>query len=123
MRVILFQDQFAPLVEDGTKTQTIRKAARCKPGDVLSLRKWSGKPYRSKQDILQQATCTVVIPVEVGTGPHMDGIALTGIECDDNERAVIAKLDGFDSANEMLEWFKKVHSLPFTGEIIMWEKG
>jgi hypothetical protein len=38
MRVIMFQPRFAGLVEAGLKTQTIRKNARCKIGDTLSLR-------------------------------------------------------------------------------------
>jgi hypothetical protein len=63
MRVIMFQDRFAELVRGGDKCQTIRWSARCRPGDVLSLRRWTGKPYRSKQETLREAVCTAVSPV------------------------------------------------------------
>jgi hypothetical protein len=51
MKVLMFQPRFAPLVEAGTKTQTIRPVRR-RPivvGDELSLRAWTGLPYRSPQ--------------------------------------------------------------------------
>jgi hypothetical protein len=49
----MFQDRFADKVRDGRKLHTIRKTARCKVGDTLSLRRWSGTPYRSKQELLR----------------------------------------------------------------------
>lgn len=54
MRVLMFKEQFAEAVKSGTKLQTIRPP-RKRPinvNDVLSLRKWTGRPYASKQQCL-----------------------------------------------------------------------
>lgn len=111
MRVILFQDRFAKLVLAGTKRQTIRKAARCKPGDELSLRRWTGKPYRSNQEIIRVETCKSVEPVIIREGMSVEElIALDRV----------ATADGFGDALAMLAWFEKTHGLPFEGEIVKW---
>ncbi len=119
MRVILFQPQFAELVRAGTKTQTIRRTARCKPGDKLSLRRWTGKPYRSKQETLRTVTCTAVRSVRIGE-PWPDGLVIDGVEMPTPDRARVARQDGFRCMTEMLDWFDEVHGLPFEGTIIEW---
>ncbi len=108
MRVILFQDRFAELVRTGEKIQTIRKKARCKPGDDLSLRRWTGKPYRSKQETLRNAVCAGVEAVRVTEGPTS------------KDKELFAQADGFESLAEMQDWFRKTHGLPFEGEKIVW---
>ena len=108
MRVILFQDKFAKMVQSGAKKQTIRLTARCKPGDELSLRKWSGKPYRSKQETLLNSVCTRVQDVRIYEGP-----ATATSE-------MLARADGFASHAEMQTWFKNTHGLPFVGQQIEW---
>lgn len=109
MRVLMFKDRFASLVESGEKTRTIRKHARCKPGDTLSLRQWTGRPYRSKQRVLRTAICRNVVPVLIVPGT-------SGAAFED-----LAKADGFSSFAEMKRWFAEVHGLPFEGEMIVWE--
>ena len=49
--VLMCQAQFAPMVESGDKRRTIRPRRKrpVKMGDHVSLRQWTGKPYRSKQ--------------------------------------------------------------------------
>jgi hypothetical protein len=114
MRVILFQDRFAEMVRRGNKRQTIRKSARCKLGDVLSLRKWSGKPYRSKQEVMREAVVAIVYDVEIDA----HGIALDGAPI---SRTLVAICDGFANWPEMREWFHATHGLPFTGHLICWD--
>jgi len=120
MRVILFSSQFAPMVESGAKTQTIRKSARCRPGDTLSLRRWLSGPYRSKQELLRNATCHSISAVCIGLNLDQRGISRGGIELTTEERERFAQADGFSSLSQMLEWFGKVHGLPFTGVVITW---
>ena len=115
MRVILFQDRFADKVRDGSKRQTIRKTARCKPGDILSLRRWKGKPYRSKQEILREAVCSAVTPVEINSF-GADIIGDVFIHCPDT----LARSDGFIGWPEMRDWFQETHGLPFNGFVIEW---
>ena len=52
MRVITFKERFAEPVRSGAKRQTIRKSAGCEVGDILSLRRWTGRPRHSKQELL-----------------------------------------------------------------------
>jgi uncharacterized protein YqfB (UPF0267 family) len=121
MRVILFQSRFAPMVQSGKKTQTIRKKARCQPGDQLSLRQWSGRPYRSKQEELKAVVCTSVSTVSIGHGSEGTGMSINGEELNFHGRHLLAQLDGFMNAIEMRDWFREVHGLPFEGEIIQWD--
>jgi len=119
-RVIVFQYRFADLVRAGKKTQTIRKTARCKPGDQLSLRRWSGRPYRSEQEILRSAVCKTVRYISIGYKPGKWGISVLGVELSESKREAMARADGFESEREMLAWFDKTHGLPFYGELIEW---
>lgn len=120
MRVLLFQDRFAESVRAGEKRQTIRQTARCKPGDTLSLRRWTGKPRRSKQEILALATCLSVSRITLGHGIYHDGVAINDVDCMLLERIAVAEADGFPCSRDMLNWFRQVHGLPFDGVLIRW---
>jgi hypothetical protein len=112
----MFQPQFVELVKSGIKTQTIRKSARCKKGDLLSLRRWTGKAYRSKQEVILEAVCKWVLPVEItNSGIIVDG--QQDVESDDE----LAKWDGFTDFADMRSWFERTHGLPFSGYVIEWE--
>lgn len=117
MRVILFQERFAGKVLYGSKCQTVRKSARCLPGDVLSLRVWKGKPYRSKQTVLFQTVCTEVVPVLIGDRYvcFNDGRPASPQEAD-----AFAHKDGFMCWVDMRDWFEVNHGLPFHGFVIRW---
>ena len=114
MRVINFQPRFATLVRRWAKTQTMRKKARCKPGDTLSLRQWSGRPYRSKQVLIKEVVCKSVAPVCVD---KRDGVTVDGEHVDEED---FARADGFEDFFEMLVWLDATHGLPFHGELISW---
>lgn len=124
MAVLMFQPQFADKVESGQKRQTIRPRRNrpIKVGDKLSLRKWSGKAYRSKQVVLRESECVGVSSVKLWLGSlgHywalVDGISLTAREIE-----TFAVNDGFQNAVAMAEWFDGVHGLPFEGDLIQWE--
>lgn len=124
MRVLMFQDRFAGKVLDGSKPHTMRKTARCKPGYVLSLRRWTGKPYRSKQETLRTETCLSVEPVHMenvrgrGFSVSIDGRSLLLSQIED-----LALADGFDSYADMVSWFLHTHGLPFDGFLISWKEG
>lgn len=112
MKVIMFQPRFAPLVASGVKPYTIRKPRKnpIKVGDKLSLRTWTGKPYRSKQKILRDTVCVNVEPFK------MDTHFIWQLGSDD-----LAKRDGFADAGDMVRWFKDTHGLPFEGVLIEWK--
>jgi hypothetical protein len=117
MIVVMFQPQFEGKIISGVKWHTIRPRGkrRLLVGREISLRVWTGKPYRSKQREFLKATISVLVPVCV----HEKGVRRTdtGFELD---RVWVAIRDGFDSWREMKEWFAKTHGLPFEGNLISW---
>jgi hypothetical protein len=113
--VRMFKPQFAPLVAAGTKCQTVRPTPKRMPkaGDRISLRMWTGKPYRSKQRVLREATISEVAMVDITeTGIAVNSYAAP---CDD-----FAVADGFRNFFELRDWFKATHGLPFEGVVIKW---
>lgn len=116
MRVIMFQPQFEQPILDGIKGSTIRATARCKEGDELSLRLWTGKPYRSKQRELFRTSCQATANVRI----YNDRISLDGMVCTERERDAVVKREGFGSWQAMRDWFQSTHGLPFSGEMIIW---
>lgn len=118
--VYLFKPQFAPLVESGAKLQTVRPTRKRmpKPGDRISLRMWTGKPYRSKQRVLGEAEIVEVSPVRITeTDLWLAGVRQTG-----NQNWTFALADGFPGIREMRNWFADNHGLPFGGIVIKWKK-
>lgn len=116
--VRMFKPEFAPLVESGAKCQTVRPTPRRLPkvGDRISLRMWTGKPYRSKQKILRLATIAKVEPVQICEGGmYRSGKWVPFLKMEEFSRA-----DGFESPAGLIEWFKSTHGLPFNGVAIYW---
>lgn len=113
----MFKPQFAPLVKDGSKRQTIRPTPK-RPvliGSKESWRKWSGKPYRSSQIELAQVVVTNVRAITLaGFGMFI----VSGKDATWDEAQEIARMDGFESLEAMMQWFYKEHGLPFEGILI-----
>ncbi len=109
----MFKPQFAPKVESGEKLQTVRPVPKRlpKPGDEISLREWTGKPYRSKQRVLRESVITKVEPFD------LDAMRFWSR----HERDVFARADGFYDFPEMLSWFIREHGYNFKGIVIYWE--
>ena len=116
-----------PKILDLTKHTTIRKIRKRgnpKLGDVLSLRRWTGKPYRSKQEVIKNVVCTDVNPIFITKQNtivwHGSSFNHPGQVIGDNRNIAIE--DGFASCSDMLDWFEKTHGLPFMGNLIRWEE-
>ncbi len=122
--VRLFKPQFAPLVERGEKLQTVRPTPKRMPktGDRISLRCWTGKPYRSKQRVLKYATISKVQTIWFNGVTILldDPRAEKGLLSREVEEA-FARADGFENLTEMSSWFESNHGLPFTGIVIYWQ--
>jgi hypothetical protein len=117
--VRMFKPQFARMVESGTKCQTVRPTPKRMPkrGDRISLREWTGKPYRSKQRVLREATVDWVQSVRIRTTRiDLDGLPMSAHQADN-----FAKADGFLGANDFIGWFNFTHGLPFDGIVIYWQ--
>jgi hypothetical protein len=120
MTVLTFQPRFAPLVIAGTKSQTVRGVRKrpIKVGDRLSLRRWTGRPYASKQEMLREAVCVETAAVNIGRA--FLELMVNDVELDDAAANDFARRDGFADYSEMLDWFENVHGLPFAGVLIRW---
>lgn len=128
MKVYMFKPQFAQLVHKRKKRTTIRPKRKhpTKIGDVLSLREWTGKPYRSQQRTLTPNTfCIATHDVSMHEEPFSGGGVYFVFELDGKTQSIpeveaIAKDDGFKDGFEMWKWFKETHGLPFRGDLIRW---
>lgn len=128
MPSVKFQARFAPLVQVGQKTQTIRPERKrpIKVGERLLLDTWEGKPYRSKVRRLGNAIVQSVQqikldqiwvkPATLGPVVYVDGKLLWA-----DELLALAIADGFSSVDDFVGWFRQTHGLPFCGVIIRWE--
>lgn len=116
--VRMFQPRFVGLLTSGLKTQTVRKIPKRMPGvgDRLSLRVWTGAPYRSKQEEIEEVVIQAIYPVAI----RNDGMKVNGAELGPRKRDAFARNDGFLDWEELRDWFVKNHSLPFEGIVIHW---
>lgn len=122
MPSLLFQYRFAGLVARAIKEQTIRPPRKrpIRVGDRLSLRAWADKPYRSKQIVLREATCSRVATIEIDETFQEIVFVVDGQRLEQEQWARLARDDGFACTTDMLNWFREVHGLPFRGVLISW---
>ena len=125
MPALNFKQEFADLVESGKKRQTIRAYRKDgrdpKPGDTLYL--YTG--MRTKQcRKLGEAVCGGVYTFGLSWSWQERGIVAvrTGRGCPVHGGEEVATQDGFESLADMVDWFEKVHGLPFEGVLIRWGK-
>lgn len=115
MPALNFSSQFADAVESGRKTQSIR-ALRKRPfqvGDKLFF--YTG--MRTKQ--CRKLGEGIIVSVDE---IKIDGLGiLINKHCIPIDFDKFAKADGFNSWQEMYDWFQKTHGLPFAGQLIRWE--
>lgn len=129
MPVLNFQARFAEIVRTGSKRQTIRARRKDfrnpKRGDRLYL--YTG--MRTKQcRKLGEARCLSVEGIQVlGDKPSGEYGVFTYDRnwpgrTTEKRHELLARNDGFESFDEMLDWFRKTHGLPFDGLLIRWGK-
>lgn len=126
MPQLSFAAEFADLVADGRKRQTIRKPRKgrqIKVGDTLHL--MSG-PYSGKRRRLGVVECESVFRIRiteqslhVGMDPKCG--CCFARAANGRERKGLAQLDGFEDYTSMREWFERNGGLPFEGYLIKWD--
>lgn len=123
--VKMFQPRFIPLVEAGTKRQTVRpepKGLRDQDwpevGDLFSGRQWIGEPYRSKQRKLAEGLIyrVEVIRITFRNGGPVIKLGARFLERAEAER--FARADGFCDLDDLIRWFGD--RIPFKGLAIFW---
>jgi hypothetical protein len=111
-----FKKQFAGLVEEGVKTQTIRQMRKrpIRVGDDLYL--FTGL-RTSKCRKLMTTIATEVIAISI----DQDEVVLG---CDPLRRDQVyelARADGFESVSEFKDFFRSHYGFPFFGQLIKWQ--
>lgn len=124
------------MVIDGLqKNHTIRPGSRFKVGEMVSLRIWSDKPYRSKQIEFAQVEVKKVWSIEINNrfGAASFEVVINGViysqlhygnDKDVNKPGLImlAKNDGLE-LDDFTSWFEmhpKKTGLRFAGQIVCW---
>jgi len=112
-----FKKEFADKIRRGEKHQTIRRVRKRKTkiGDTLYL--YTG--MRTKTcELIHNEKCKYIqrIIIENGCIKTLRRTMIVGTI----EAEKFARLDGFDSALQMIFWFRETYGLPFHGEIIYW---
>ncbi len=119
MTELSFAAEFADLVADGRKCQTIRLPRKDgrdpKPGDTLYLK---AGPYSGKRRNLGVVKCTSIEPIKIEEA----GVTL-GCRCrpwwsDFTRRFTLA--DGFEFSRDMWRYFRRNGGLPFEGYLLKW---
>lgn len=119
MKVLMFQNGFAEAIKSGEKGQTIRprrKRVKIQIGDPVSLRKWSGPPYQSKQETLRESEITDVSEITISKS----GVKILGCPIPDGGLDDFARADGFDDWASMIDWFQANYGPHFEGDLITW---
>jgi hypothetical protein len=121
--VRMFKPRFAPLVEAGTKLQTIRPVPKRmpRPGDTVSLRAWTGRPMWSKMRVLREARITGVSDILIARDRVWYGGLAPYKLTTTRDLNDFARDDGFKFWQDMVAWFEAEHGLPFKGILIAWE--
>lgn len=128
MPALNFSAQFATLVEDGIKCQTIRAPrkdgrAHCKVGDTIKL--YTGMRTKSCR-LLRTARVTRIDAVNIGfwdmalNGSRLIADLYKLPDSQSLSDSDFAKADGFPDYATMCAWFDKTHGLPFHGSVIYW---
>jgi len=119
MPALNFQNQFVPMVADGTKLHTIRRKRKnpIKVGQMLQL--YTG--MRTKQcEMIAARLCTAVVPVVIY--PNLGRVVLGGkmLSLDDTLRFAIR--DGFANQMDFFKFFERYPQevLEREMEVIYW---
>ena len=112
-----FKPQFAPMVESGRKTQTIRKVRKypTKPGQIAYL----NTGMRTKH--FRRLGFGMILDVNDFKIVNDWGFVIDDVVFTDPEALrLMASCDGFNSWESFVKFFKNHYGLPFDGEIIKW---
>ena len=124
-----FQERFIAPIRAGAKRQTIRaigKRRHAVKHDRIQL--YTGMRTPTCRKIVEpDPICTGTYPIEIEVGQCDDGYAIGRIVLDGVERIaptvrfLIARRDGFDSLDEMADFFGNTHGPGiFRGVLITW---
>ena len=110
---------FRQALFEGRKIHTIRANASgyFKDGDIISIREWSGKPYRSKQEVILDGVQIGIEPIII----ESNGVIMNAYVGSGSVYITLAWLAVNDGLNykDFVNWFgKQGEPSRFVGSII-----
>lgn len=123
MTVFIFQPRFVQPILARKKRQTIRETSRCEPNDILSLRAWESKAYRSRQvEIIPPVVCDSVLPLRLSLVPfdNRADIAIGSTVLTHDEVCRFVRADGFDCVSDFVGHWVHLGIIDFDGYLIEW---
>ncbi len=124
--LIGFKARFAPKVESGEKTQTIRARGKRRPprvGEKLQL--YTGLRTQYARKLRQDAECIRVTPISISPAqrlvsmPTGEGQSARWQTLDVEAIEQLARADGFESAAGFFDFFEQAGG-SFSGYLIEW---
>ena len=116
-----FKKRFAPAVESRQKRQTIRArrkdGRRPVPGE--QVRCYTGM-RTSACRVLGDFTCFVVSSIQIYDDGERVAIVVDGNRLSFEETVALAKADGLNGRDDLIQFFSETHGLPFEGFITQW---
>ncbi len=117
--VFMVQERFVEPIKRGTKYTTIRPVRKRLPkrGALVTIKRWRGKPYRSKQEVVAEGRLVEVMPIII----FETSIMVNGKVPAEWDEPLFAMGEGFQDAAEMRDWFRDQYGpLPFVGTLYQW---
>ena len=113
-----FKHRFARKVETGEKLHTVRapRKDQRRPKVGAPFYAYEGMRTRKCRKLLESTISAVQDILIEENGRFMVGGQWISVD----QAHALAVADGFTSANEMFEFFKAEHGLPFIGHLIHW---
>lgn len=116
-----FQKRFAPMVESGEKSQTIRARRKDGRNPQVGQTAYLNFGMRTKAcRKLRKGLITSVEPITIERNGNFIEITVGVEPLGHYEKVELSRADGFENFREMLDWFEKTHGLPFYGFLIKW---
>jgi hypothetical protein len=115
-------NDFALMANVHSKHHTIRAGSRFKPGDMVSLRVWAGRPYCSKQIEFAQVEVKKVWGIEINVIQTSPVMRIENKPLTYDAGKELAANDGL-LLTDFISWFAihpKKKEQTFTGQIICW---
>jgi hypothetical protein len=110
-----FKRRFAPMIQRGEKTHTIRGYRKIPPriGEICHC---YVDPRRKTMRLLGRWPCVKLQQISISEDAQ---IRIDGLPIEGDEKELLARRDGFSSFEEMLRFWEG--RLPFKGQIIHWQ--
>lgn len=113
-----FKPDFKPKIMARKKRSTIRSTKRCELLDTMQL--YTGQRTKKCKKMFD-AYCIGIAPIEI----HEKGWRIFSKECEGLciiHGMELHQQEGFDSIDQMVEFFRKEYGLPYKGWIHVWDE-